>query len=510
MQSQPAVHAGGEVRSVAEVHARTARVASALRTLGIAHGDRYAVVLRNQLEYLEVSLAGAAVGGIPVPVNWHWTGKDLRHLLHDSGSKVVFSGTELLPAVEANMPAGTRIVEIATSAAARSAYQLDPQPPTGRYPTLEGLIGEHEPIGSPVTEPPMAVIYTSGTTGTPKGIVRQPMTPEQGQRLAESIAAFMVLEPGGRTLEPAPLYHTAPNVHATFAVKMNMDLHIMPKFDPVEFLRIVQDEKIEHAIMVPAMFVRLLKLPDRVRKSYDVSSLRAVVHASAPCPPEVKRAMIDWLGPIVYEFYGASETGAVTFCDTQQWLAHPGTVGAPLLDAGIRVLDRDDQELSACQQGTIHVKPFTGWPDFTYLGDDNRRQDIEVDGYVSIGDIGYLDESGFLHLTDRQSDLVISGGVNVYPAEIENCLITMPGVADVAVVGIPDDDFGEVLAAHVQREPGATLTEQDIRAHVATQLARYKIPRVVVFDDRLPREDTGKLFKRRIRETYWRAQATRR
>lgn len=507
MQPEPAVHIGGEARSLAEVRARAARVAAALRALGVSHGDRYAIVLRNQLEYLEVSLAGAAVGAVPVPVNWHWTGTDLRHLLHDSGSKVVLSGTELLPAVEANLPAGMRVVEIATSAAIRSAYQLDRQPPTGRHPTLDGLIAEHEPVADPVTEPPMAVIYTSGTTGTPKGIVRDPTPPEGAQRLAESVAAFMVLEPGGRTLEPAPLYHTAPNVHATFAVKMNMDLHVMTKFDPVEFLRVVQDERIEHALMVPTMFVRLLKLPDRVRKSYDVSSLRAVVHASAPCAPDIKRAMIDWLGPIVYEFYGGSETGAVTFCDTEQWLAHPGTVGAPLLDAGIRILDADHRELPPRRQGTVHVRPFTGWPDFTYLGDDERRRDIDVDGHLSIGDIGCLDDDGFLHLTDRQSDLVISGGVNIYPAEIEKCLITMPGVADVAVVGIPDDDFGEALAAHVQREPGATLTEHDIRAHVAAQLARYKIPRVVVFDDQLPREDSGKLFKRRIRETYWTEQA---
>jgi long-chain acyl-CoA synthetase len=503
MNSEPAVHFGKAARPLGEVQTRAARLASALRSLGLTHGDRYAIVLRNQIEYVEAGLAGAAIGAVPVPVNWHWTGSDLRHILHDSGSGVAFVGTELLPAVETNMAPGTRIVEVATPALVESAYRLPPRSPTGRYPTLDELVDEHPPVEAPVTEPPMAVIYTSGTTGAPKGICRHPPAADHAALLPESIADFMVLNLGEKTIEPAPLYHTAPNVHAMYAVRLGMDLHIMPRFDPVEFLRIVQEERIEHALMVPTMFVRLLKLPEGVRRAFDVSSLKAVVHASAVCPLEVKRAMIDWFGPIIYEFYGNSEIGAVAFCDTRQWLKHPGTIGAPLLDAELRILDPSGRPLPPGVHGAIHARSFTGWPDFTYLGHDEKRRSIEVDGHIGLGDIGYVDEDGFLFLTDRLADVVISGGVNIYPAEIENCLITMTGVADVAVFGIPDEDLGEVLAAHVQPRPEARLTENDIRSHVAAHLARYKIPRVVVFDDDLPREDSGKLFKRRLRDRYW-------
>lgn len=504
MRTEPAAHYGAQTRSLAEVKARAARLASGLRMMGLAHGDRYAIVMRNQLEYLEISLAGAAAGAVPVPVNWHWTGSDLRHILHDSASKIAFVNTDLVPAVEANLPDGMRIVEVATPELTASTYGLGALPLTGRYPTLRDLLEMNRSIEAPATEPPMAVIYTSGTTGTAKGILRDPVAPAHQSLLTESIAKFMVLRPGGRTLEPAPLYHTAPNVHALFAVRLDMDLHIMPKFDPEEFLRIVQDERIEHAVMVPTMFVRLLKLPESVRRAYDVSSLRSIAHASAHCPPEVKRAVIDWFGPGVHEFYGGSETGAVTFCDSQEWLAHPGTVGRPLLDAAIRVLGPDGRELPAGERGDIYLKPFIGWPDFTYLGHPEKRKAMETDGYVNIGDIGYVDEDDFLYLTDRSSDVVISGGVNIYPAEIENCLITMAGVADVAVFGIPDDDLGETLAAHIEPAPGAGLTEDGVREHVRARLARYKVPRLVVFDDDLPREDSGKLFKRRIRDRYWR------
>jgi long-chain acyl-CoA synthetase len=212
--------------------------------------------------------------------------------------------------------------------------------------------------------------------------------------------------------------------------------------------------------------------------------------------------MIDWWGPIIHEFYGGSETGIAVSCTSEQWLAHPGTVGAPVADAVLRILDPDGDEVPNGEVGEVYIRPPTVWPDFTYINDSAKRAGMERDGFLTQGDIGHLDAGGFLHLSDRASDMVISGGVNIYPAEIEHCLLGLEGVRDVAVVGIPDPDFGEALAAHVDADPAAALTEQDIRDHVRRELAAYKVPKVVVFDDNLPREDTGKLFKRRIREQY--------
>jgi long-chain acyl-CoA synthetase len=254
--------------------------------------------------------------------------------------------------------------------------------------------------------------------------------------------------------------------------------------------------------MVPTMFVRLLALPDDVRSRYDISSLRWIVHAAAPCPPEIKRRMIEWWGPIVAEYYGSTETGPVVFCDSEEWLAHPGTVGRPLPKAVVKILDADGRELPTGDSGEVFVW-LDVWPNFTYNGDDAKRRSIEREGLVTCGDIGYLDADGYLYLNDRSSDMVISGGVNIYPAEIEACLLELGGVRDCAVFGIPDEEFGEALAAHVELEDGADLPADAVREHVRTNLAGYKTPRVVEFAEGLPREDSGKIFKRRLREPYW-------
>jgi long-chain acyl-CoA synthetase len=242
---------------------------------------------------------------------------------------------------------------------------------------------------------------------------------------------------------------------------------------------------------------------EETRRRYDLSSLRAIVHAAAPCPAHVKRQMIEWLGPIVLEYYGGSETGPIVACDSAGWLAHPGTVGCAVDGADVRVDDAQGRPLPAGEVGEIYVKPPRYWPGFTYLGDDAKRRSIERDGYLTVGDVGYVDEDGYLFLTDRASDMVISGGVNIYPAEIEAALHKLPGVRDAAVFGIPDAEYGEALAAHVDAAPEAGLTEQQVRDHVRSELAGYKVPKVVVFDDDLPREDSGKLFKRRLRDRYW-------
>jgi len=228
------------------------------------------------------------------------------------------------------------------------------------------------------------------------------------------------------------------------------------------------------------------------------------VHAAAPCPPAVKRAMIDWLGPILNEYYGGSEGGAWVYCTSEEWLAHPGTVGRPVAGMAIRVAGPDGREVPTGETGVIYGRSLSAWPDFTYIGSDEKRRSIDLgDGFITVGDVGRVDEDGFLYLSDRLNDMVISGGVNIYPAEIEACILGLGGVADVAVFGVPEPELGEAVAAHVQLLPGANVTEDQVREHVQQNLAKYKAPKVVVFEEELPREDSGKLFKRRLKARYW-------
>ena len=499
--SDPVVRIGGREIPHAEIKERAARVASALADLGVQHGERVAIVMRNDPEFLTVSAACGLIGAIPVPVNWHWRGEELRHVVTHSGSRAVFAHSYFVDAVEEVLPTGVPLVEAPVPTEVAAVY--GESAPTGRHPQLDDFIGEREPYTGAPQSPPLGLIYTSGTTGLPKGVIRGQTTPEQGAEVAKATLAGMGLNPGMSTLVTAPLYHAAPSAQGVFALALGMDVTIMPRFDAEEFLRLVETHRISHAQVVPTMFVRLLELPDEVRRRYDVSSLQVVVHAAAPCPTHVKRRMIEWLGPVVLEYYGGTETGIVVMCDSEEWLAHEGTVGRLYAGADIHVYDEEGNLLPRGATGEVFVKPPGFWPGFTYLGQEDRRREIDRDGYVSIGDVGRVDEEGFLYLSDRARDMVISGGVNIYPAEIEACLLELEGVKDVAVFGIPDDSYGESLAAHVDADPDANLTEEAIRAHVRGRLAGYKVPKVVVFDDELPREETGKIFKRRIRERYW-------
>lgn len=497
------IHCGDRSRSRDEALDRAARVAAGLGKLGVQPGDRVAIVLRNDIEFVELSLAASLAGAIPVPVNWHWKGRELGYLLSDSGAKAAFVHRDLAPAVTDALEHPIPLVEVVPSAALRAAYRLpDELPPVGDLELEDWLSEITERVEAPPT-PPLSVIYTSGTTGAPKGILREPMTPEQSGPAIERIFRAFGIQPGMHTMVPAPMYHSAPNAHALFAMAAGLELTIMPRFEPRAFLDTVARKKINHTQMVPTMFVRLLQLPEEVKQAADLSSLQSVVHAAAPCPPEVKRQMIDWWGSIIVEYYGGSETGVVVFCDSQEWLAHPGTVGKALPGCGVKILLPDGSEAPTGTFGEIYLSPGPTWPDFTYIGNDEKRRRMERDGYLTIGDGGHLDEDGFLYLSDRINDMVISGGVNIYPAEIEQFMITLPGVRDVAVFGIPDPEFGEVLAAHVDTDPDSGLTEDDLREQVRQNLAGYKVPKVVVIDRNLPREESGKLYKRRIRATYW-------
>jgi long-chain acyl-CoA synthetase len=474
---------------------RAMRATSALHALGIDAGDRVALLLRNSLEFLEASIATAPLGAGAVPINWHWRGEEIAHVLRDSKAKALVVHADLWPAVAESVPQQTAVLVVPAGEAE------DASAPDGLR-SWPALLDASPPWAEQPQNAPSSIIYTSGTTGRPKGVVREAATDAQREAVRELIAEIFKLQEGERTLIPAPMYHAAPNVYAFAAAMRGTDMTIMTRFDAEEFLRLVERHRVTVVQMVPTMFVRLLALPERVRNSYDLSSLRWIVHAAAPCPVDVKRAMIEWLGPIVAEYYGSTETGPVVYCDSEQWLAHPGTVGRPLDGARIEVLDADGQRLPAGESGEVFVG-LDVWPDFTYEGDPQSRRAIERHGLVTCGDIGFLDGDGYLYLNDRRSDMVISGGVNIYPAEVEACLHALAGVRDCAVFGIPDDEFGEVLAAHVEPHGDAQLTADAVRAHVRANLAAYKTPRVVQFSDSLPREDSGKIFKRRLREPYW-------
>jgi long-chain acyl-CoA synthetase len=494
MSTEPAIRCADAERGYPGLRERAGLIAGGLRALGVAGGDRVALLLRNSVEFIELTAGIGRAGASPVPVNWHWRGAELSYLLADSGSRVVFAHSEFVPVAAAAAPAGVPVIEVA-------------QPGTGRgdpgRPELEAWLAGQRPVPDTGELPRFGVIYTSGTTGRPKGVVREWVDAGRLLTMAAALLTRFGLETGARTLIPAPMYHTAPNVVATVAAMLGMDMTIMPAFDPERLLALVERHRVTQIQLVPTMFVRLLRLPAGVRARYDLSSLAKVVHSAAPCPASVKRQMIGWLGPIVEEYYGGTETGPVVWCDSAQWLAHPGTVGAPVDDARIRITGPDGAALPPGEVGTVYVRPPGWWPGFSYLGDDAKRRAMELDGFVTVGDVGRVDDDGYLYLTGRAGDMVISGGVNIYPAEIEAALLDLPGVADSAVFGIPDEEFGEALAAHIEPEPGASLTEDEVRGFLRQALAGYKVPKVVVFTAELPREETGKLFKRNLRAPYW-------
>ena len=498
---EPMVRYGEREIPHEELRAEAARTATGLVEAGVRHGDRVALVLRNEPTFLSLSAACGLIGAVPVPVNWHWHGPELRHVITHSESRVVFAHSDFVAHVEEILPDGVGLVEVPVPEELTAHY--GPAPVTGRRPLFADWIGSHEPYAEPLDAAPMSVIYTSGTTGLPKGVIREVMTPEQTREVAGATLRAMGLSPEMHTLVTAPMYHSAPNAQGLFALALGIELTVMPRFTPEGFLALVQEQAITHAQTVPTMFVRLLELPQEVRARYDLSSLQCVVHAAAPCPAHVKRRIIDWFGPVIREYYGATEIGVVIVCDSEEWLAHEGTVGHAFGGSDIHVHDADGRLLGTGETGEIFIRPPDYWPGFTYLRQDDKRREIERDGYISIGDVGRVDADGYLYLSDRARDMVISGGVNIYPAEIEACLLALDGVRDVAVFGIPDDSFGEALAAHVEADPAAGLTEDAVRRHVRSQLAGYKVPQVVVFDDDLPREESGKIFKRRIRERYW-------
>ncbi|HTU78492.1 MAG TPA: AMP-binding protein [Solirubrobacteraceae bacterium] len=508
MAEQPGVRCGARFCTYEQLYDGSLRATRGLVELGVGPGDRVALLLHNSIEFVQASLATVPVGAVRVPINWHWRAEEVAYVLADSSAKALVVHAGLLGAIRASIPEGLLVIAVPADAQPLQAGACGDRARDLHGSPLDGVLwwpdwlAQYEPWAQAPESAPASMIYTSGTTGRPKGVVRSPPTDSQREATSALFGEIFQLAPGERTVIPAPLYHSAPNAYASAAVLRGMHMTLMTSFDAEEFLRIVAEERITVVQMVPTMFVRLLALPERVRSRYELSSLRWVVHAAAPCPPQVKRAMIEWWGPIVAEYYGGTETGPVTFATSEEWLARPGTVGRALAQATVKILDGDARELPAGESGEVFMR-LDVLSDFTYEGDPRKRRAVERNGLISCGDIGYLDAEGYLYLNDRASDMVISGGVNIYPAEIEACLLSLPGVRDCAVFGIPDEQFGEALAAHVELDDGAQLSAEDVRAHVHARLAAYKTPRVVELVQELPREDSGKIFKRRLRDPYW-------
>jgi long-chain acyl-CoA synthetase len=295
-----------------------------------------------------------------------------------------------------------------------------------------------------------------------------------------------------------PMYHSAPAAYGMGSARLGLSMVLQPRFEAEDMLRLIDRHKVSHMHIVPTMFVRLLRLPDEVKRRYDLSSLRWVTHGAAPCAPAVKRQMIEWWGPVINEYYGGTETGIVVWHDSQEALAKPGTVGHVVDGATLRIVDAEGRDVKQGEVGEIYLRG-PDLPDFTYNNDDAKRCEVALGNLVTLGDVGYQDADGYLFLCDRKRDMIISGGVNIYPAEIESVLIQMPGVRDCAVFGIPDEEFGEQICAHVEPEAGASLDVSEVRGYLARHLARYKVPRCVEFSATLPREDSGKIFKRKLR-----------
>jgi long-chain acyl-CoA synthetase len=507
MSAQPlflGIVSGDRQRDFAEVAARAARFAGGLSRLGVKQGDSVCILMRNDIAFLEAAYAAMRLGAYAVPVNWHFKPEEVAYVLKDSGTRVLIGHADLLHPLRDAIPAGTTVLSAPPPPEILSHYKIDPDHlATPDFAVeLESWLDQQRPYDGPALPQPQNMIYTSGTTGNPKGVRRNAPTPQQAVA-SEAIRALIYgLKPGVRGLLPGPLYHAAPNSFGLRAGRLGGALVLMPRFDAEEFLRLTEQQKIDTIFMVPTMFIRLLKLPEAVRAKYDTSSLRHVIHAAAPCPADVKRAMIAWWGPVIYEYYGSTESSALTFANSEDALKKPGTVGKILDGVELRFLGDNGDPLPQGEIGEIYSR-VSGNPDFTYHNKPEKRAEIERDGFITSGDVGYIDRDGYVFLCDRKRDMVISGGVNIYPAEIEAALHAVPGVHDCAVFGIPDDEFGEALMAVVEPQAGVTLDIAAIRAQLRTSLAGYKVPKHVEIQSHLPREDSGKIFKRRLRDPYW-------
>ena len=490
----------GESVSYREYDNRTNQLAHLLRTFGLKRLDHYAIFMENNDRYLEACGAGERSGLYYTCINSYLKADELAYILNNSESKVVITSIDkaaiVLEAME-DSPNITHCLVVGGES-------------TGNCISYEQAIANC-PI-TPISDESLgtSMLYSSGTTGQPKGIIRPlpKLAPSECLPIFSFLSELWLYREDMVYLSPAPLYHSAPQTAVNLTIRKGGTAIIMEQFDPTTYLDLIAQYQVSHSQLVPTMFSRMLKLPEDVRAKADLSSLQVAVHAAAPCPPQVKEAMIDWWGPIIHEYYGATEGLGFTACNSEEWLAHRGTVGKVMLGE-LHVLDEDGIECPPGVPGELWFKTAT---EFSYFNNEEKtRASQSDDGSMStVGDVGYV-KDGFLYLTDRSTFMIISGGVNNYPQETENLLITHPKVADAAVFGIPNEDLGEEVKAVVQVVDGIDADSalvEELMTFCASHLSRQKCPRSIDFHAELPRLPTGKLYKRLLKDQYWAGHGT--
>ncbi len=485
--------------SFGDIEEHSRRYAHVLRAAGLRPGDHVAILMENHERYLEVFWGAQRIGLSTTPINWHLKAEEAGYIIDDCGAVAVVTSARLAALAESLEPYLGNV---------RLRLMVDGTAPG--WSSYEATIGEHpaEPIVDEVEGSWM--FYSSGTTGRPKGIVpRKSSEPfgSTGGSLVPLMVGMYGFTAASVYLCPAPLYHAAPFGWSATAQRLGATVVVMERFDAELTLQLIERHRITHAQFVPTHFIRMLKLPDDVRRRYDLSSLETVIHAAAPCPVEAKRQMLDWWGPIIHEYYAGSEGNGFCAIGPEEWLMHPGSVGRPL-NAAVHIMSDADgghgAELPPGEAGQIW---FESDVRFEYHNDPEKTAGaFNERGWSTLGDVGCLDDDGYLFLTDRVSHMIIAGGVNIYPQEIENLLAMHPSVADVAVIGVPNADLGEEVKAVVVPAAGTTADDQlahALIAHCRRHLAHYKCPVSIDFVDELPRLPTGKLLKRELRQQYW-------
>ena len=482
--------ASGETVSYAQLDARSNQVAQLLRARGIAAGDTVALCMENHPWFFCLTWGFQRAGVHYVCISSRLTAPELAYILDDSAAKLLFGTAYLAPILDEVAGLAPNVPQLRFGVDAEQALAAQPAEP---------IADERAGVD---------MLYSSGTTGRPKGVkIPLPVDPAIAQTnvLVQLAMHAYGIDAEARYLSPAPLYHAAPLRWSMTVHKIGGTVVVMERFDPEAALATIEKYQITDSQFVPTHFVRMLKLPPEVRAKYDVSTLKCAIHAAAPCPVPVKRAMIEWWGPVLYEYYAGTEGNGSTFITSQEWLKKPGSVGKAL--SGIlHICDDHGDEVPRGTEGQVFFEPTEGMMPFEYHNDPVKTQDAKnKHGWSSLGDVGYQDDDGYLYLTDRKSFMIISGGVNIYPQEIENLLVTHPKVADAAVIGAPDADMGERVVAVVQpldmADAGPALAEE-LAAYLAPQLSRVKLPRQIDFRAELPRELTGKLYKRHLRDEY--------